>query len=74
MDQNTSQKPGLLICYMLDGVCVAMVNGHETTRRMSAPTNNPLMNEIFNILAIRNDQGLGVEIHCVDVHISPNQN
>ena len=76
MDQNnpsTAPKPGILMCYMLDGVCVALANGHNPSRRMSAPTNNPLVSEIFNILAIKDDQGLGVEIHFVNIHISPVQ-
>ena len=65
----TPPKPEMLICYCLNGECVAMANGHDASRRMSAPTNNPKMNEIFNRLGINESSGSGVEIHFVDAKV-----
>ena len=81
MDQSTvpdsppnanyaTPKPEMLICYLLNGECVAMANGHDASRRMSAPTNNPKMKDIFNTLGINESSGLGVEIHFVDAKIA----
>ena len=81
MDQNivpgdppeanyTIPKPEMLICYLLNGECVAMANGHDASRRMSAPTNNPKMKDIFHTLGINESSGLGVEIHFVDAKIA----
>ena len=66
-DANSgTPRPQMLICYLLNGVCIAMVNGQDSSRRMSAPPNNPQMKEIVNILGIKENTGLGVEIHFVD--------
>ena len=70
-DANSgTQRPQMLICYLLNGECVAMVNGHDSSKRMPAPTNNPQMKEIFDTLGIEENTGLGVEIHFMDAKIA----
>ena len=68
--QLITPRPGMLVCYLLNGVCVAMANGHDSNRRMAAPTNNTPMTEIFSILGIKEDNILGVEIHFVEALIA----
>ena len=68
--QLTTLRPGMLVCYLLNGVCVAMANGHDSSRRMIAPTNDTSMAEVFSTLGISMDNMLGVEIHFVEAIIA----
>ena len=68
-NRATPPKPPMLICYLLNGECVAMANGHDANRRMMAPTDNPKMGEILSNLGINESSGSGIEIHFVDAKV-----